>query len=328
LDVLLHVCNLKKYFEFKGSSRIGRIFSKKMPLYIRAVDGVGFEIAKGETLGLVGESGCGKTTVARCILRLVEPTSGTIIFNGIDLTRLKKEEMRKMRQHMQLVFQDPVGSLNPRLKVETIISEPLRNFGLLTNKKEIRDRVIELLKEVELDEEHLEKYPHELSGGMRQRVGIARALASNPSFVVLDEPTSALDASVGAKILNLLVNLKEKFNMTYLFISHDLNVIRYICDRIAVMYLGKIVESALAEDFFTKPLHPYTNALISALPVANPNIRPQAKTLKGEPTSPINLPSGCRLYPRCPHSKEVCAKIEPELVKIDKDHFVACHLFA
>jgi oligopeptide/dipeptide ABC transporter ATP-binding protein len=295
--------------------------------YIHAVDGISFEVNPGETFGLVGESGCGKTTAARCILRLIEPSGGKVLFKGTDLTEFQKSELRMIRQHMQLVFQDPTGSLNPRLKVRALLSEPLANFQIARDNKEIRERVVELLKKVGLDEEHVDKYPHELSGGMRQRVGIARALASNPDLLILDEPTSALDASVGAKILNLLVDLQRELGMTYLFIAHDLAVVRHICNRVAVMYLGKIVEIAGAENIFANPLHPYTEALMSSVPVPDPTIRRQRKLLRGEPPSPINLPKGCRFRDRCPKAMDVCSHAEPELKEVEKNHLVSCYLW-
>jgi len=340
LNSLLEVRNLRKYFLLKtGLPRF--VKTLKRPLKsgtkeqkiegdsecVHAVDGISFEISTGETFGLVGESGCGKTTAARCILRLIEPTSGKVLFRGIDLTELQKNELRMMRRHMQLVFQDPTGSLNPRLKVRTLLSEPMTNFQIVQNSKETHKRVVELLKKVGLDEEHIDKYPHELSGGMKQRVGIARALASNPDLVILDEPTSALDASVGAKILNLLIDLQRELGTTYLFIAHDLAVVRYICNRVAVMYLGKIFEMAGVEDIFSNPLHPYTEALLSSVPVPDPTIRRQRKTLRGEPPSPIDLPAGCRFQGRCPRAKDICSQAEPQLKEVETNHFVSCYLW-
>ena len=291
---------------------------------LRAVDDVTFSVYSGETLGLVGESGCGKTTLARCIVRLIEPTSGEIKFKGVDILGLDRGHMKKIRQKMQYVFQNPRSALTPRMTVRVLLEEPLSNFNLIKDRAERLNRVNELLDLVGLSSEHLEKHPHELSQGMRQRVCIARALATNPEFCILDEPTSALDVSVGAKIVNLLRNLQETSRISYLFVGHDLSVIRQICNRVAVMYLGKIVELGLIDEMFSNPIHPYTRALLSAVPIPNPNVRKKRIRLKGEPPSPINLPHGCRLGPRCQEVTDQCKQNDPDLTDIGDGHYVAC----
>ena len=310
--------NLKKYFPLKEG-----IFSSTKE-NVKAVDNVSIEIKKGETFGIVGESGCGKTTLGRILINLIPPNDGTLIFMGSDLTKINKTELRKLRPHMQIVFQDPSSSLNPRMTVKNIISEPLK-----INKKfkgeALNRKVLELLKTVGLDEQHMYRYPHEFSGGQKQRIGVARALALNPDFIVLDEPTSALDVSVQAKILNLFKDLQEKYQLTYLFITHDLSVIKYISDRVAVMYAGKIVELAPTEDLFLEQLHPYTKALLYAIPVPNPKIKTRHIHLKGEVPSLINPPVGCRFHPRCEKCVNmICSETEPVLKEVKKNHFVAC----
>jgi oligopeptide/dipeptide ABC transporter ATP-binding protein len=290
---------------------------------VRAVDGVSFSIKRGETFGLVGESGCGKSTTGRCILRLVEPTAGQVSFEGRDLLSLRGDEMRALRRNMQIIFQDPYSSLNPRMRVGQIISEPLA-IHKMGNRQSRQERVAELLRLVGLEPDHARRYPHEFSGGQRQRVGIARALALNPKFIVCDEPVSALDVSVQAQVVNLLQDLQEQLGLTYLFISHGLAVVRHISTRVGIMYLGKLVEVATADEIFRNPLHPYTRALLSAIPAPDPDARRNRMPLKGEVPTALNPPSGCRFITRCPNSEPRCAESEPELVEVSPGHLVAC----
>ena len=320
MHALIKVKDLKKYFFVRGGILLRTIGT------VRAVDGVSFDIKKGETLGLVGESGCGKTTVGRTILLLLKPTAGEIRFEGHVITKLNKHEIKPLRRRMQIVFQDPFGSLNPRMTVSDIIGRPMEIHGLV-KQGEKGEKVIELLKLVGLNPDHLYRFPHEFSGGQRQRIAIARALALYPEFLVLDEPTSSLDVSVQAQILNLLKDLQVKFGLTYLFISHNLSMIRHMSDRIAVMYLGKIVEMAEAEDMFREQLHPYTRALFSAIPLPDPKFRRSRIVLKGDVPSPINPPSGCRFHPRCQDAGIQCKEDEPELIDLGNGHHVCCHLF-
>ena len=309
---LLEVSHLKKYFNVSAG-----------PLH--AVDDVSFTIDKGKTLGVVGESGCGKSTTGRAILRLHEPTSGSVKFEGKEITTLSKNEMRKMRSQMQIIFQDPYASLDPRNTISQIIAEPIINSKILTNKKDIDDRVHELMETVGLAERFVNTYPHELDGGRRQRIGIARALALNPKLIVCDEPVSALDVSIQAQILNLLEDLQDQFGLTYMFITHDLAVVNHFADDIAVMYLGQIAEKAPSEELFEHPLHPYTEALLSAIPVPDLDNRKERITIKGEITSPINPPETCRFAKRCPYCTEECLASVPELREVSPGHFVACH---
>ncbi|MEM2223391.1 MAG: ABC transporter ATP-binding protein [Acidilobaceae archaeon] len=316
---LVEVVNLKKYFPVRGL-----IFTRG---YVKAVDDISFSIPKGKTLGLVGESGSGKTTVGRLILRLIEPTSGSICFNGRDIVKLSGGELKAFRRKAQIVFQDPYLSLNPRMTVFDIIYEPLRVHRIKIDNPQ--EYILKLLYQVGLNETHLFRYPHEFSGGQRQRIAIARALSLNPQFMVLDEPTSMLDVSVQAQILNLLKEIQTKYNLTYLFISHDLGVVRYMSDYIAVMYLGKILEIGPSDKVFENPQHPYTKALLTAIPIPNPEIaRTRSRlTIKGEPPSSINPPKGCRFNPRCPFYMEKCNIKEPSLTEIEKGHWTACHLY-
>jgi oligopeptide/dipeptide ABC transporter ATP-binding protein len=318
---MLEVRNLKKYFP-AGSGLLGARNET-----IKAVDGVSFGIRRGETFGLVGESGCGKSTIGRCILRLIEPSAGQVNFQGTDLLTLGSEELRRRRRDMQIIFQDPYSSLNPRMKVGEIIEEPLiiHRTGARTER---RERVAELLRLVGLEPAHAARYPHEFSGGQRQRIGIARALALNPSFIVCDEPVSALDVSVQAQVVNLLQDLQEKLGLTYLFISHGLSVVEHISSRVGIMYLGKLVEVASSEEIFKNAQHPYTRALLSAIPVPDPDSRRERLPLAGEMPTPTRPPSGCRFRTRCPLAEPRCAESEPEMVKVAPGHFVACMVVA
>jgi oligopeptide transport system ATP-binding protein len=294
--------------------------------YVRAVDGVSFSIAPGETVGLVGESGCGKTTTGRCILRLERPTEGQILFDGQDISGMDRKGLTAMRRRMQVIFQDPYSSLNPRMKVGDIIAEPIKVHGVEPDARRRDARVRELLSVCGLDPKFTDRYPHEMSGGQRQRVGIARALALDPEFIVCDEAVSALDVSIQAQVVNLLEDLRERFNLTYLFIAHDLSVVRHLCQRVAVMYLGRIVEMADSDELFDNPLHPYTQALLSAVPVPDPRVEAQRqfRPAKGEVPSPINPPSGCVFHPRCPVAVEGCKKTRPTLRELRPRHWVAC----
>ncbi len=322
-EVLVEVRDLKKHFP------IYRGVLRRQVGAVQAVDGVTFDIYKGETLGLVGESGCGKSTTGRTILQLLEPTSGEVVFQDKVLTELDKDELRRTRRDMQMIFQDPYASLNPRLTVGSIVAESLEihNIG---NKQSRKERVQELLRLVGLNPYFVNRYPHEFSGGQRQRIGVARALASNPSFIVADEPISALDVSIQAQVVNLLDDLKDELGLTYLFIAHDLSMVRYISDRVAVMYLGRIVELSDRDDIYEQPLHPYTQALLSAIPIPDPEkeTKRQRIILKGDVPSPANPPQACRFHPRCPYATEICREVDPEFRDLGTDdtpHWVACH---
>jgi len=320
-EVLLEVRNLVKHFPVKAG-----IFQRTVAV-VKAVDGVSFQIRRGETFGLVGESGCGKTTTGRCVLMLETPTSGEIVFKGVDITKLNQKQLRKLRPKMQIVFQDPFSSLNPRLPIKEIIGEAIA-YHKIAKGREVERRVQELLEMVGLSVEHMNRYPHEFSGGQRQRICIARALATEPDLIVCDEAVSALDVSIQSQILKLLENLQAKLSVAYLFISHALNVVKYISHRIGVMYLGKLVEVAESEELYLNPLHPYTKALISAVPVPDPKVKRKKIILKGDVPSPLNPPQGCRFVTRCPQAMQVCAEIEPQLVEVAPNHFVACHLYS
>ena len=321
-EVLLRVQNLVKLFPIKR----GIIFQKEIGA-VHAVDGISFDIKRGETLGLVGESGCGKSTTGRTVLQLHRPTSGSVVLDGQDLAKLSNRALRPIRRKMQIIFQDPYSSLNPRMTIANIIGEPLLIHNI-AHGSELQTRVDELLTLVGLSPAYANRYPHEFSGGQRQRIGVARALALNPAFIVCDEPISALDVSIQAQIVNLLEDLQAKFGLTYLFIAHDLSMVRHISDRVAVMYLGIIVELADRDELFTNPLHPYTQALISAVPVPDPVVEGQRKRiiLVGDVPSPVNVPSGCRFHPRCPYVIDRCKTEVPQWREFSPDHFVACHL--
>lgn len=325
-DYLLEVKNLKKHFPIRKG------FLRRVIGYVKAVDGISFAVRSGETLGLVGESGCGKTTTGRCILRAIDPTSGEILFHRgsetVDIAKLSPKELRPLRRDMQMIFQDPYSSLSPRMTVLDIVGEPLI-VSKMAKGQELEDRVAELLRLVGLRPEYMRSYPHAFSGGQRQRIGIARALSVNPRLVVCDESVSALDVSIQAQILNLLQDLQEQMNLTYIFIAHDLSVVQHISDRVAVMYVGKIVELAETDELFSNPQHPYTEALLSAVPIADPDLRSERIRLEGEVADPSNPPSGCYFHPRCRYAQDICMHEEPELRSLGpagQEHYAACHL--
>jgi oligopeptide transport system ATP-binding protein len=322
-ETLLEVRNLVMHFPLTQ----GIIFQRRVGA-VQAVDGISFTVRRGETLGLVGESGCGKSTTGRAILQLYKPTAGEVLFNGIDLTTLSAGDMRRQRKYLQMIFQDPYASLNPRMTVGSIIAEPMQIHNLVP-KAERLQRVQELLETVGLNPYFANRYPHEFSGGQRQRIGIARALAANPQFIVADEPVSALDVSIQAQIINLLEDLQDRFDLTFLFIAHDLSVVRHISDRVAVMYLGKIVELADRDELYREPLHPYTKALLSAVPIPDPKVEKKRERiiLTGDVPSPINPPSGCHFHTRCPYVMDICKRVEPRFADASNRHYVACHLF-
>jgi len=320
-DVLIDVKDLVMHFPITEGIIVQREVAK-----VKAVDGISFFIRRGETLGLVGESGCGKTTTGRCILQLERPTSGEILFNGTDLTKLNQKELGVLREKIQVIFQDPYSSLNPRMKIGEIIAEPIHVHRIIENKAERDERVRELLHICGLNPKFSDRYPHEMSGGQRQRVGIARALALNPDFIVCDEAVSALDVSIQAQVINLLEDLRDEFGLTYLFIAHDLSVVRHLCHRVAVMYLGKMAELAECDELYDNPIHPYTQLLLSAVPIPDPAVEAQREhqIMQGEIPSPINPPSGCVFHPRCPLATDRCSKEIPEFREIKPGHWVAC----
>jgi oligopeptide/dipeptide ABC transporter ATP-binding protein len=325
-DLAIEVADLKKWFPVRKGF-LASLVSREQS-FVHAVDGVSFKIKRGEVFGLAGESGSGKTTTGRLLLRLIEPTSGTIHFKGKDITTISEKKLKPLRRKIQIIFQDPYESLNPRMTINDILAEPLMVQNVAGGEAEVMEKVVQILKDVELvpPEEFLLRYPHELSGGQRQRVSIARGFILSPEFIIADEPVSMLDVSIRADILNLMLDLVEKFNVSFLYITHDLALARHMCDRIAIMYLGKIVEMASVEKVVYEPLHPYTEALIGAVPIPDPTAERIKVVIKGEIPSPVNPPSGCRFHTRCPVVMDVCFKEEPPLIDVGKEHYVACHL--
>lgn len=325
-EPLISIRDLRVHFDISTSGLFAKLTNRYKPRVVKAVDGITIDILKGETLGLVGESGCGKSTTGRAILQLIKPTHGDVLYKGTNLARLDDFQMLSYRRHLQMIFQNPYASLNPRMTVGSIISEPLRNFKIEHGAESAEARVQELMRIVGLNSRYIKRYPHEFSGGQRQRIGIARALAANPDFIVADEPISALDVSIQAQIMNLMEDLQNEFGLTYLFISHDLRAVRHVSDRVAVMYLGEIVELADAKDIYARQLHPYTRALISAVPVPDPHVEKKRKriVLQGDVPSPINPPSGCHFHTRCPYAIAECAQLKPVLRQINPSHFASC----
>jgi peptide/nickel transport system ATP-binding protein/oligopeptide transport system ATP-binding protein len=317
---LVKVENLVKYFPVRAG------LLQRVVAYVQAVDKVSFTVREGETLGMVGESGCGKTTVGRSMLRLIEPTSGNVTFDGQDVLKLRGAELKQMRRNMQIIFQDPYASLDPRMPIGESVMEGL-NIHNIGSRQERFEMMIDTLKKVGLEDYHARRYPHEFSGGQRQRIGIARALALRPKFIVCDEPVSALDVSIQSQVLNILKDLQAEFGLTYLFIAHNLSVVEHISNRVAVMYLGKMVELTAREELFANPLHPYTRALMSAIPIPDPTLKRERTILKGDVPSPLNPPKGCRFHPRCPVAKDICSQEEPVFKEVGLDHWVACWLY-
>lgn len=319
-EVLLSVKDLCQYYKVNKG-----MFGKAQ--FVKAVDGVSFDVYKGEVFGIVGESGCGKSTLGKTICKLIEPTSGTIEFDGRDITYLSNKEMRDVRKDMQMVFQDPYASLNPRMSVRNIVAEPLKIHGLDTSREETDEKVIALLQKVGLDAYHAVRYPHEFSGGQRQRIGIARAIAVTPKLVIADEPVSALDVSIQSQVLNLMNKLKREMGLTYIFVAHDLSVVEHISDRVGVMYLGNFVEIADKKTLYSNPMHPYTQALLSAVPIPDPTVKRERIILQGNIPSPLNAPKGCKFHTRCPKAMDICASVPPVKKQVDDNHCVYCHLY-
>ncbi|MXQ53531.1 ABC transporter ATP-binding protein [Shimazuella alba] len=320
MSTLLQVTNLKKHFP------VTKGFFQKQVGAVKSVDGISFEMQEGKTLGIVGESGCGKSTTGRALLRILEPTEGEVVFDGVNIGKLTKDELRSFRTNMQMIFQDPYASLNPRWTVQQVLEEPLLTHGK-NSKETIKQRVTELMELVGLSPQQAGRFPHEFSGGQRQRIGIARAIALNPKFIVCDEPVSALDVSIQAQVLNLMKDLQQKFSLTYLFISHDLSVVKFISDRVGVMYLGKLVELAPTDEVFAEPLHPYTKALISAVPVPDPEAKREQIVLSGDVPSALNPPKGCAFHTRCPVAMDVCKSVVPKWQEVSTGRQIACHLY-